>query len=110
MSKSMQFKDIIPAVALSVVILVITVQARFSAPENGRVGIFFPPWIAADDAFLRVARVNSVRIVSGGAFGNIIIAELSDPASKVHIYGAGAWWMFDPEKFGGCFNPPENGV
>jgi hypothetical protein len=106
----MQFKDLIPAVVLSVVIFAITLQARFSAPENGRVGIFFPPWTAADDAFLRVARVSSVQIVSGGAFGNIIIAELSDSMSKARIYDAGAWWMFDPDGFGGCFSPPENGV
>jgi len=100
----MQTREFAPAVAMLLATLAITVQARFSAPDTGRIGVFFPPWIAADDAFLRVTADDGVAIVDGGKFDNIIIAEMSDPASKARIYAAGAWFMFDPRDFGGCFS------
>ena len=100
----MQTKEFAPAAAMLLATLAVTVQARFSAPDTGRIGVIFPPWVAAEDAFLRVIADDNVTVVDSGKFGNIIIAELSDPASKARIYAAGAWWMFDPRDFGGCFS------
>lgn len=100
-------KDTIPAVVLLFVVLVFTVKASLSAPATGRVAIFYPPWIEADDAVVRVSRVNSVGIIGSGSFANIVIAELSDSESRDGIYETGAWWMFDPRGLGGCFDLPE---
>jgi hypothetical protein len=52
----------------------------------------------------------SVAIVGQGNFENIVIAETTDPESKARFYDVGAWWVFDPKGFGGCFSQRGNGV
>lgn len=78
-----------------------------SAPSTGRVAILYPPWIEADDAVIRVSRIDSVGIIGSGAFANIVIADLRRPEGSSGIYETGAWWMFDPSGLGGCFDLPE---
>ena len=106
----MQIRDIAPAIIVLFTTIAITAQAQFTAPETGKVGIMFAPWMTAADAFRRVAGDDTVAIVGNGKFANIIIAEFSDPSARARIYAAGAWWIFDPQGFGGCFNPRKNGA
>jgi hypothetical protein len=74
-----------------------------SRPQPGaaEVAAIFPPWIASEGAFVRVAKAGGL-VVRLGAFDSIFVVHGEEPGLVDRLYAAGAWAVIDPVAFGGC--------
>jgi hypothetical protein len=94
-----------PAVAASVMALasfaaMAWVQSR-PQPGAAEVAAIFPPWIAPERAFARVAMAGGL-VVRQGAFDSVLVVHGEEAGLIERLYAAGAWAVIDPVAFGGC--------
>ena len=75
-------------------------QAR-PQPGAAEVAAIFPPWVAREQALLRIAAADGV-VVRQGAFDSVFVVHGGGAGFINRLYAAGAWAVVDPVAFGGC--------
>ena len=95
-------RDLLPALVLLLLSLVgVTVAGLAPRDPSGQVAVIAPPWYGFDETAALVAGVEGA-IVEEGGFGNVLIAQSTEPGFVRRLYGAGAWLVLDPMVLRGC--------
>lgn len=95
------WRAVIIAATLAVVSMVAMAALEVQPRPAADVAAIFPPWMARDAAFARVAAAGGL-VVRQGALDTILVVHGGDPALVHRLYAAGAWAVIDPVAFGGC--------
>lgn len=66
--------------------------AYYLPPEQGEIGVVFPPWIDQRDAFGAVIAAGG-SIAGAGRFPNIVVAFAHDAAFTRRVLANGAWMV-----------------
>lgn len=81
---------LLPAAAVSLLALAGGAAAGYAPPITGEIAVIFPPWTDEAGAFGAVIAAGG-RIVGPSRFGNIVVAEATDPGFGGRVRAAGAW-------------------
>ncbi len=95
---------ILPAIMITLASAMLAGTATLAAPESGKIGVVFAPGLASDEGVRRVISAGGLPI-DVGLFDNIVVAWAESAAFQHRIQDEGAWFLIDPQGFGGCFRP-----
>ncbi|MEM8952129.1 MAG: hypothetical protein AAGC99_22705 [Pseudomonadota bacterium] len=104
MRRRIRLSSFLPALLITLFSAALAGAASVGASENGKVGIIFPPGVSSEEGLRRVIAAGGLPI-DVGAFDNIVIAWAESPAFQTLIKNEGAWFIVDPDGFGGCLRP-----
>ena len=71
------------------------------ADDAAQVAAVFAPYTTAEQVIGAVAQAGG-RLVRTGIADNVVVVALDDGAGPSALYDAGAWFVMDPLKAGGC--------
>lgn len=67
-------------------------MAYYLPPEQGEMGVVFPPWVSEQDASRAVIEAGGL-LVSAGRFSNVVVVYAQDSGFAGRVVQKGAWFI-----------------
>ena len=94
--------SLVPAIALACFGL-LWVSALTLSPRMGEpIAAIYPPWISSASAFAATVSADTDEIRGIGGWGNVIVAQSSDPAFIERLRHSGALLVLRASSVAGC--------
>jgi len=88
----LKFRDLLPAIAISVFAAVVGVIGYMQPPEEGEMAVIFPPWTSHNVVVQTIVQ-SGAQLVSPSRLPNVFVVQVQSEDHKRSLYEHGAWFF-----------------